>query len=422
MMNNDLNNRNILISGASIAGPALAYWLNQYGFNVTVIEKAPELRKGGYRIDLRGVATEVAQRMGILNQVKELNTAMRGSSMIDANGKRYADLNDPNIFGMRQDTDVEIMRGELSNILYAETKEQTEYIFDDAITAITQTDEGLTVTFKDGEQRDFDLLVAADGLRSNVRGLAFDKEKISVDHLGYFVSIFTIPNYFNLDHWELSYPAVGKIVNIYSTGKGQEAKALLMFAAPATEYDHRDIAQQKQMVIDHFKYEGPSITKILDAIHDTPDFYFDAISQVKAESLSNGRVVLLGDAGYCPSPASGQGSSLALVGAYVLAGELAASPGNHQAAFANYESQMRWFVKANQQLGVTVLKEMVAKSKSQLWLQNTMLRLLLKLPGKEKIFKSFLKEMQRTVDEAANAIELKSYDHYKLQAIKSDQF
>ncbi|MBB6126189.1 FAD-dependent monooxygenase [Mucilaginibacter lappiensis] len=421
MMNNDLNNRNILISGASIASPALAYWLNQYGFNVTVVEKAPELRKGGYRIDLRGVATDVAQRMGILNQVKELNTAMRGSSMINADGKRYADLNDPNIFGMRQDGDVEIMRGELSGILYAETKDQTEYIFDNSVTTLTQTNECVTVTFKNGEQREFDLVVAADGLRSNVRGLAFDQEKISVNHLGYFVSVFTIPNYFNLDHWELNYPAVDKIVNIYSTGKNREAKVLLMFAAITIEYDHRDVAQQKQIVIDHFKDEGPAISKILDAIHDTTDFYFDAISQVKAENLSNGRVVLLGDAGYCPSPASGQGSSLAFVGAYILAGELAASYGNHQAAFANYESQMRWFVKANQQLGVTVLKDMVPKSKKQLWLQTTMLRLMLKLPGKEKILKNFLKEMQRSVDEAANAIELKNYDHHKLQTINSDQ-
>ncbi|MGN8068679.1 FAD-dependent monooxygenase [Mucilaginibacter sp. 22184] len=422
MIRNDIYNRNILISGASIAGPALAWWLNRYGFNVTVVEKAPELRKGGYRIDLRGVATDVTERMGILNQVRELNTAMRGSSMINAEGKRYADLNDPNIFGMRQDTDVEIMRGELAGILYAETKDQTEYIFDNSITALTQTDNGVTVTFKHGEQRDFDLVVAADGLRSNVRGLAFEQEKTSIDHLGYFISVFSVPNDHNLDHWELNYPAVDKIINIYSTGKNREAKVMLMFAAPAVDYDHRDIARQKQMVINHFKHEGPVVSTILEAIHDTPDFYFDAISQVKTENLSNGRVVLLGDAGYCPSPASGQGSSLAMVGAYVLAGELAAAFGNHQIAFANYESQMRWFVKANQRLGVTVLKDMVPKSKKQLWLQTAMLRVMLKLPGKEKLLRSFLKEMQRTVDEAANAIELKNYDHYKLQTINSDLF
>ncbi|WPU91911.1 FAD-dependent monooxygenase [Mucilaginibacter sabulilitoris] len=421
MANDNINNRNILISGASIAGPALAYWLNQYGFNVTIVEKSPELRKGGYRIDIRGAATEVASRMGILNKVKELNTAMRGSSFIHANGKRYANLKDPNLFGMRQSTDIEIMRGELSGILYAETNDQTEYIFDDSITDITQTDELVTVTFKNGGQRDFDLVVAADGLRSNVRTLAFDKENINVDHLGYYVSIFTTPNFFDLDHWELSYPGLDKTVNVYSTGNNQEAKAFFMFAAPEANYDHRDIAQQKQMVIDQFKNEGSAISRILNAIHDTPDFYFDSISQVKTDSLSNGRVVLLGDAGYCPSPASGQGSSLALVGAYVLAGELAAA-GDYQIAFKTYESQMRWFVKANQKLGATVLKEMVAKSKTQLWLQTTMMSILLKLPGKERILRGFMKEMQLAVDEAANAIELRDYARYHLQAIKSDHF
>jgi 2-polyprenyl-6-methoxyphenol hydroxylase-like FAD-dependent oxidoreductase len=419
-MSGNLKNKNILISGASIAGPALAHWLNHYGFNVTIVERAAELRKGGYRIDLRGVATEVAGRMGILDQVKELNTAMRGSSMITATAKRYVDLNDPNIFGMRQDTDVEIMRGELSGILYNETKDQTEYIFNDSITSLTQTHEHVTVTFKKGEPRIFDLVVAADGLRSNVRGLVFEKENITLKHLGYYVAIFTVPNHFNLDHWELSYPALNKLVNIYSTGENQEAKALFMFAAPATDHDHRNTAQQKQMVIDQFKDEGPAISQILDAIQDTPDFYFDAISQVKMNSLSNGRVVLLGDAGYCPSPASGQGSSLALVGAYVLAGELAAASGDHRRAFNNYESQMRWFVRANQQLGITVLKEMVSKSNTQLWFQSTMLRILVKLPWKEKIFKRFLKEMQQTVDEAANAIELRDYARYTRHTIKSD--
>lgn len=408
-MSDNMKNRNILISGASIAGPALAYWLNKYGFNVTIVEKAPELRKGGYRVDLRGAAVEVANRMEILDEVKQMNTAMRGSSMIDANGKRYADLNDPNIFGMRQENDVEIMRGELSNILYKATKDETEYLFNNSITGLSQSNEQVTVILKDGEQRDFDLVIAADGQRSNVRNMVFGRAEKHITHLGYYVCIFTIPNHFELDHWELSYPALNKVVNIYSIGKKQEAKAFFMFASPLIDHDHRDIQQQKKIVIDNFRDEGPVISNILDGIYNTTDFYFDSVSQVQMDTLSNKRVALLGDAGYCPSPASGQGSSLALVGAYVLAGELAAANGDHTIAFKNYEKQMRYFIDMNQKLGVIVLKDMVSKSKTQLWFQTTMLRLLLKLPRKEKIFRSFLKEMQQAVDEAANAIELKDY-------------
>ncbi|SDD21991.1 2-polyprenyl-6-methoxyphenol hydroxylase [Mucilaginibacter pineti] len=409
-MSDNMKNRNILISGASIAGPALAYWLNKYGFNVTVVEKAPALRKGGYRVDLRGAAVEVADRMGILNDVKQKNTAMLGSSMIDANGKRYADLNDPNIFGMRQQNDVEIMRGELSEILYNATKNETEYLFDNGITGLSQSEEQVTVILKNGEQRDFDLVIAADGLRSNTRNMVFGRADKHIAHLGYYVCIFTIPNHFELDHWELSYPALNKVVNVYSTGKKQEAKAFFLFASHLVDIDHRDTDSQKKLVIDNFREDGGIISNILDAIYTTTDFYFDSVSQVQMDTLFNKRVALLGDAGYCPSPASGQGSSLALVGAYVLAGELAAANGDHRIAFKNYEKQMDHFINMNRKLGVTILKDLVSKSKIHLWFQTTMLRLLLKLPGKEKIFRSFLKEMQQAVDEAANAIELKDYE------------
>jgi 2-polyprenyl-6-methoxyphenol hydroxylase-like FAD-dependent oxidoreductase len=181
-----------------------------------------------------------------------------------------------------------------------------------------------------------------------------------------------------------------------------------MFASDPVEYDYHDTAQQKAMVESSFKDAGWELPKLLKSMHDAPDFYFDSISQVHMTSLARERVVLLGDAGYCASPASGQGTSLALVGAYVLAGELATAAG-HSQAFASYQQEMSRFIELNQQLGVRVLKDMVPRSKWQVWFQNMAMRVMLHLPNKERIFRSMISKTQQAVNDAANGIDLKSY-------------
>ena len=402
------NNKDVLISGAGVAGPALAFWLNIYGFRTTIVEKAPAIRTGGYRVDIRGVATDIVRRMGLLKEVHDKGTAMQGSSMVNNDGKRIINLDDPDIFGMRQAGDMEIMRGDLSAILYNATKDNTQYIFDDSITSIIQTTEQVTVKFKMMEEQSFDLVVAADGLHSNVRKLAFNKENVFIKNLGYYVGIFTMPNYFKLDHWELAFPAPGKVINVYSTHSTAEAKAFLMFASENIVYNYHNIDEQKAIIANGFKDTGWELPGMLKAMYDAHDFYFDSISQVHINTLANQRVVLLGDAGYCASPASGQGTSLALTGAYVLAGELATAI-DHCQAFVNYEREMKGFINLNQQLGISVLKEMVPKSKMQVWFQNMAMRVMLHLPDKEKVFKSMVKKTQDAVNRAANGIQLKSY-------------
>jgi len=408
-MNPGIQNKNILISGASIAGPALAWWLNKYDFNVTIVEKAPTLREGGYRVDIRGAAADIIDRMGLMPEIRKAGTALKGSSLVNKKGKTVLELDDPNIFGMRQENDAEIMRGDLANILYRATQHTTEYIFDESITGIFQTGKDVTVTFKNSAPRTFDLVVGADGLHSNVRNIVFGGDHSFVKDLGYYVSICTIPNHFKLDHREISYPSAGKLINVYSTHRQQEAKALFMFAASPIKYNYHDIVQQKNILATHFKDAGWETEKLIQHMHSANDFYFDSVSQVQMDTLSKSRVVLLGDAGYCPSPASGQGTSMALVGAYVLAGELAAANSDHFTAFLKYEWEMKGFIRKNQQLGITVLKEMIPKSKMQLWFQNTILRLLAHSPWKDKVLKGMLGKIQSDVDDAANAIELKDY-------------
>jgi 2-polyprenyl-6-methoxyphenol hydroxylase-like FAD-dependent oxidoreductase len=398
-----VKNKNVLISGASIAGPALAYWLRRYGFTPTVVERAPGRRDGGYKIDLRGAAVDVAERMGILAEVRRSSTGMRGASYVNGAGKRVARVS-AELFGGRERDDVEVMRGDLGRILAAATP-GTEYLFGDAITAIDQDDQGVLVSFQHGRPRAFDLVVGADGLHSGVRALAFGEESRFLRHLGHYVSIFTVPNHLHLDREEVLYAAPGRTTNVYSTRQDRRAKALFMFASPPLRYDHRDTDRQKQLLTEAFAGGAWEVPRLLEAVWEAPDFYFDSVSQVHMDQWSRGRVALVGDAAYGPSPASGQGTSLALVGAYVLAGELAAAGGDHRAAFAGYERAMRGFVEQNQRLGPENLKGMVARTRAQVWFQTRMIRMLPYLPWRNLI----VDRVAGAIHRAATAITLEDY-------------
>ncbi|MEW9532596.1 FAD-dependent monooxygenase [Microbispora sp. NPDC049125] len=395
---------NILISGGSVAGPTLAYWLRRHGFTPTVVERAPSLRDGGYKIDIRGAALGVVERMGLADEVRRHGTDMRIARFVDADGRQKATMS-AQLFGGREGDDVEIMRGDLAGILYAATKDDVEYIFDDSITALEETPGGVRVTFENAPPRTFDLVVGADGLHSNVRALAFGEETPFIHHLGHYISIFTVPNHLGLDRTEVMHPAPGRSVGMYSTRSAADAKALFLFSSPPLAYDRRDVAQQKKLLSEIFAGQGWEVPRLLDAMADAPDFYLDSISQVRMDRWSSGRVVLVGDAAYGPSPASGQGTSLALVGAYVLAGSLAAAAGDHRAAFAAYESDMRHFAEENQKLAESNLKGMVLKSAGQIRFQMFMLRLMPHLPGKN----AMIKRVTEPIRKAATAITLKDY-------------
>jgi 2-polyprenyl-6-methoxyphenol hydroxylase-like FAD-dependent oxidoreductase len=380
----------------------LAYWLRRYGFTPTIVERAPALRAGGYKVDIRGSAIGVLERMGILADVQRASTGMRGASFVDSANKPIATMS-ADFFMGREGDDVEIMRGDLAEILVAATRD-VEYIFGDSITAIEQRDQAVDVTFARGRPRSFDLVVGADGLHSNVRARAFGDEAQFLRYLGCYISIFTVPNHLGLDHWELFYTAPGRLANIYSAGQPGEAKALFAFTSPQLDYRRQDIEQQKQLLAGAFAGQQWEIPRLLACMPDAPDFYFDSMSQIHMSSWSKGRVALVGDAAYCPSPASGQGTGLALVGAYVLAGELAAAD-DYCTAYARYEAEVRGYVEQNLTLGQKMAKEMVPASQLQIWFRNQMMRALPYLPWKGLITKGILEPLQK----AANAITLKDY-------------
>ncbi|WP_190821748.1 FAD-dependent monooxygenase [Saccharopolyspora pogona] len=390
--------KNILISGASIAGPALAFWLRKHGFNPTVVERAPAMRDGGYAVDVRGASVEVAERMGILAELQDARTGMRGMTVVGAAGRPVAEVRMDELFGGERD--IEIMRGTLTRILHERTS-GTEYLFGDSITAIDQGADGVRVTFENHAPREFDLVVGADGLHSNVRRLAFGPEPGFHHYLGYHVSIFSTDNFLDLDRWTTIRNTPGKVAGLYQARTDTGAKAILGFKSPELRFDPRDPQTQIALLDKAFADEGWIAPRLLDAARRAPDFYFDSIAQIHLDDWTRGRVVLVGDAGYCPSPLSGQGSSLALVGAYVLAGELLATDGDHRTAFRRYEAEMRNYVTLNQKIATDGAKTLIPKTATGLWLRNQAFRVMRYLPRASGLPKE--------IQHAANAISLREY-------------
>ncbi len=341
----------VLISGASIAGPALAYWLRRQGLVPTVVERAPSRRAGGQAVDIRGVALEVIDRMGIGAEVRQARTRMRGMSMLDGDGNEIHRSTEMTVSGGRLDNeDVELLREDLTQLLYERTRDDVEYVFGDSITSLDEGPHGVRVGFEHGDARTFDLVIGADGLHSAVRALAFGPEERFIRHLGKYLAIFGTDNFLDLDNWQVWLREGNAGYGIYPVHDNAELRVTVGFESAPLDYDHRDVAWQKALVAESLAGLRGDTPRLLKAMAEAPDFYFDAMAQIRMDRWSAGRVALVGDAGYCASPLSGQGTSMALVGAYVLASELGKAAGDHSAAFAVAERRLRPYVSLNQAL------------------------------------------------------------------------
>ncbi|MEV6062947.1 FAD-dependent monooxygenase [Nocardia asteroides] len=340
----------VLVAGASIAGPALAHWLHRWGAVVTVVERAAELRPGGQAVDARGVTKEVIRRMGLDPAVRAACTQTIGAHTVDADGNVLETFRVDDDGGDGFIAEIEILRGDLSQVLYDDTRDDVEYIFGDRIAELVQDADGVEVVFASGDRRRFELVVGADGLHSGLRALVFGSHELFVRHLGHALAFFSVPNEFGLDTWLLDYQESGRSAGLRPIQDATRAMAMFSFPAADIDIDYRDIEAQKRLLRARMDGMGWLTPRILAHLDDTPDFYLDQVAQVVLDRWSRGRVGLLGDAAFSSSPMSGQGTGLALVGAYVLAGELAAAGWNPELGFARYEARMRSFVEANQEI------------------------------------------------------------------------
>ncbi len=392
-----------------MAGPALALGLRRRGFAVTVVERAPSLRTGGYKVDVRGAGVTALKHLGVYERARAVDVGMKQITYVRRDGRPIAALPADLLMGRRGD-DIEVLRGDLSEILYAETAADVEYVFGDAIASLHDGPDGVDVTFERGAARRFDYVVGADGLHSATRKLAGLQSgfgwragrsegfgDVPPEHLGAYISIFSVPNHLRIDREEIMFFRPGRLVFAYAMGPHRPAQVGMVFASALLGHDRRDVAAQKALIKDAFAGMGWEADRFLASLDAAGDFYFDSLAQVGLPRWSSGRVGLLGDAAHCPSPASGQGTSLALVGAHVL-GQHLGEPGGLE----EYERLMRPYVDKNMAIGKKMAKDMVPGGRLAITFRSYGMRTLKYHPRKEQVIHKILAPMY----EAANAIAI----------------
>jgi 2-polyprenyl-6-methoxyphenol hydroxylase-like FAD-dependent oxidoreductase len=379
----------ILISGAGVAGPVLAFFLARAGAKVTIVEKAPELRTGGQNVDIRGVGLKVVRRMGLEAAVLRRTTEEEGVAFVDALDRKRATFPvDRTGKNLSMTAEIEIMRGDLGKIFYDATRNNVEYRFGSSIGSMVERDDKVHVSFNNGSKEEYDFVFAADGLGSPTRGLIFgeDTQKSAIKSLGQYVAWFTISRRESDGMWARWYNAPGRRLILLRPDTKSEAnheitRASLWICSNSAKLKaclKLTIAEQKALMHELFQDAGWEAPRVLADMDTADDFYLSEVAQVKIDETSwaNGRMAVLGDAAYCPSPISGMGTTVAIVGAYILAGEIARNPKDPKTAFASYEKLMRPFVTKAQKLIPGAPQLVNPETAWGIWFMNSILGLV----------------------------------------------
>lgn len=370
----------VLVSGAGIAGPALAYWLDRHGFVPTLVERAPALRTGGYVVDFWGLGYDLVERMGLLPQVLAAGYRMQAVRIVNGAGRRVGGF-DVDVFrDATHDRFTSIPRSALSAILFAAVGTRIETEFGNSIAALTPAADHVTVDFERGASRRFDLVIGAGGLHSVVRDLAFGPEARFERFLGYTVAACMVKGYRPRDeNTYVAYSVPGHQVARFAL-RGDRTMLLFIVADPnPAPFDPHDMGHHKAYLRQHFHGAGWECPAILDALDASADIYFDRVSQIRMSRWCTNRIALVGDAAYAPSLLAGQGSALAIIGAYVLAGELARAA-NVADAFARYETRLRGFIAQKQRNAAGLGGAFAPRTPFGIWFRNLTTRAFA-LPG-----------------------------------------
>jgi len=375
----------ILISGAGIAGPAVAYWLKAAGFEPTLVERAPALRTGGYVVDFWGLGFDIAERMGLAPRIDAIGYHMREIRVVDDHGKRLTGFGTNAFRELAGDRFVTLGRADLSRLLYEKIKDSAEIIFDDEIVRLRDRAGCVEVDFRHSGSRRFDLVIGADGLHSNVRKLAFGPEERFETRLGYAVAAFQTRGYRPRD--ENVYVVHSKPGRMLGRFALHDDRTLFLFVL-RTEADALhpmpDLMAQKTLLRKRYGGGGWETDRILDALQQTQDLYFDRVSQIKMDRWSQGRIALVGDAAFCVSLMAGQGSALAITAAYALCGELARANGRYEDAFLKYENLLRDFIAGKQRGAAVFASAFAPRTALGLFLRNQAIKAFT-IPGLARV-------------------------------------
>jgi 2-polyprenyl-6-methoxyphenol hydroxylase-like FAD-dependent oxidoreductase len=364
--------KTILISGLGIAGPALAFWLKIAGFQPTIVERASGIRSGGYVIDFWGRGYDVAERMGMKEELDRIGYHIQEMRIVNDRGERIAGLGTGVLRELTGGRFVTLARSDLSRLLYEKIRHDSEIIFDDEIVALQQHDDHVQARLRRGGERRFDLVIGADGLHSAVRRLAFGPHQRFEKRLGYAVAAFAVQNYRpRNENVYVIHNAPGRMLGRVTL---RDDRILFLFVFTTESPAVPSVSGQKALLRARFgdgRWECPHIVAALDG---TDDLYFDRVSQIRMGSWSRGRVALVGDAAFCPSLMAGQGSAMAMTAAYVLAGELASAEGRHLEAFARYQALLLEHVTAKQRGAERLSAAFAPRTRWGLFLRNQVIR------------------------------------------------
>ncbi len=375
----------VLISGAGIAGPTLAYWLARYGWEPTLVERAGALRTGGYIIDFWGAGFDIAERMELLPQLQRQGYVVKEVLAVDRRGKKITGFSVDVFTRATGGRYLSIARGDLAASIFAAIDGKVQTIFGDGVDRIEQTDRGVRVWFQHRAPDEFDLVIGADGLHSKIRELVFGPEVQFEKYLGYKVAAFQMQGYRPRDELVyVTYTQIGQQVGRFSL-RGDRTMFMFVFADDrADRAEAQTIVSQKALLRSRFENSGWECPQILDALDASDDLYFDRVSQIRmnptAGLWTRGRVTLLGDAAFCVSLLGGQGSALAMIAAYILAGELHRADGDYPRAFARYQELFGPFVAKKQNAAQRFGSAFAPRTKLGLFLRNQIVRTMA-IPG-----------------------------------------
>ena len=368
----------ILINGAGVAGPTLAWWLARAKHDVTLVERAAAPRTGGYVIDFWGAGYDIAERMGILPRILEQGYQVREVRMVDRTGRPVGGFSTDVFARATSGRFTSIRRSDIAKTIFDDLGGRVEAIFGSSVAAIDDRGDCVNVALERGGAREVDLVIGADGLHSRVRTLAFGDERNLEVPLGYHVAAFEVSGYRPRDELVyVTYAVPGRQLSRFAM-RDDRTLFLAVFhdEYSPTSSDEVGAADAKAIVRDIYSGLGWECARIVEAMNDADEIYFDRVSQIRMRRWTSGRVALVGDAAACVSLLAGEGTGLAMTEAYVLAAELAAAKGDHRAAFAAYERRMMPFLEKKQRAAARFASSFVPRPATGVGFRNIVTKLL----------------------------------------------